>query len=274
MSLTWFATLCLASLSSDAPEPSQTRPACELNIQEPHLQNALEAMFGSGLVPPGAILDSGAAFGGEACFLASLSPNRTIYAVEPLRHNLKLLRGRYGQIPNLVTMHGGLGDPSKPMPKKATWNPDPKLGLPSKIQGIDELVASQWSAEKAWGFFHLDVEGAELDVIRGGERTIKRDRPVVTCELHVLSEPAFTRELMGFISALGYVTFVVPEICGGRHDCRNLINVPEELANSFRPILRAHAREVSATDIASEDAMRLAPRPHSKHARRTHPQGR
>ena len=43
-------------------------------------------------------------------------------------------------------------------------------------------------------FAHLDLEGAELDALRGGARTLWRDRPLLTVELHVHLDPTHTRE--------------------------------------------------------------------------------
>jgi FkbM family methyltransferase len=45
---------------------------------------------------------------------------------------------------------------------------------------IDELV----EAEGAPVLIKLDVEGAEVEALRGAQRTLERDRPVVLCELH------------------------------------------------------------------------------------------
>ena len=55
---------------------------CGLPDTEPLLNHLLGGLFVEGLMPPGSIIDAGAADGATACFLASVS-NRTVHAVEP-----------------------------------------------------------------------------------------------------------------------------------------------------------------------------------------------
>lgn len=49
-------------------------------------------------------------------------------------------------------------------------------------------------------FLKIDVEGGELDVIRGGEATIRRGRPTIIVEEHVRNGPA-----VALLRAWGYV---------------------------------------------------------------------
>lgn len=44
-----------------------------------------------------------------------------------------------------------------------------------------------------------DVEGSEVDVLRGMRRTLERDRPAVICELHETN-----RELVELLTGCGY----------------------------------------------------------------------
>jgi len=101
-------------------------------------------------------------------------------------------------------------------------------------------------AEGLWVRAISQVEGAELDVLRGGRRVFARDRPLFTTEVHVLLNRSFTLELVRHIEGLGYTPLLVHnESCGQRTDCRNLVNVPTERLTAA---LRAHI-EVNATRL-------------------------
>ena len=55
-------------------------------------------------------------------------------------------------------------------------------------------------------FLKIDVEGAELDVIRGGMNTIETHRPIITTE-HSLQTPQYIRnsyEVVSILEGLGY----------------------------------------------------------------------
>ena len=96
-----------------------------------------------------------------------------------------------------------------------------------RVHRVDDLFANEWRGERL-GFAHFDVEGGELDVLRGARATIRRDRPVFTVEVHVHNKPNTTRALLRAIRELGYMSFLVEEQCGVPVDCRNIINLPNE----------------------------------------------
>lgn len=52
----------------------------------------------------------------------------------------------------------------------------------------------------------IDVEGAELDVLRGGERVLQAHRPVVVCELHGLQ---CEDDVQAILSTYGYAFHVI-----------------------------------------------------------------
>jgi len=113
---------------------------------------------------------------------------------------------------------------------------------------LDDLFATERLA-----FAHLDVEGAELDVLHGGEATILRDRPVFTVEVHVQLNRSFTSELVEWIARRGFSIYLVHERCGVKFDCRNLLCLPvERVAASVKLVgeLRRSTNPVtSASDL-------------------------
>jgi hypothetical protein len=132
------------------------------------------------------------------------------------------------------------------------------------------------------------VEGSELDVLQGAAHVLRRDQPVfgraipthtrptqtctprsepnrlqvLTVELHVLREPAYTHQLMQLLASAGYRALLVDEVCGKRSDCRNLLALPLSRSASFaglgqvepgvieRALVIGSLRTVNATSIA------------------------
>jgi len=75
---------------------------------------------------------------------------------------------------------------------------------PVAISTLDEQVGDQQVA-----LIRIDVEGAELEVLKGAERTIARDRPII----YAGAADARSREsLAAFLSARGYVA--IDEVAG------------------------------------------------------------
>ena len=86
---------------------------------------------------------------------------------------------------------------------------------------------------------HLDLEGAEERALRGGWRTIARDRPLITVESLPRSQQAMHRNLTQLLASLGYDMHAVPESCGWPSDCRNYVCVPTERAGAFAGLVSA-----------------------------------
>lgn len=106
------------------------------------------------------------------CLLKNRRPN-----IIPYPYALHAFKGRACFMPN----HGGTG----------ALRPDGPLVVETlTIDGLHERV----------NFIHLDVEGAEVDVLRGAHETICRDSP--TLQLEIL--PRFKDEIYAYIETIGY----------------------------------------------------------------------
>ena len=221
-------------------------------------------LFWYGYVPEGDVVDAGAHTGENTCLYAKLAPTRKVLAVEPVEANVLAIKGR--GLANVDVMQAGLAHRSGNVLLEATdvhnttgaqveftfnlvsWERDRKLKAHSKhdakhdakasraassdkirlaVHSIDNLYATQ-----RLGFAHFDVEGEELNVLRGALATIRRDRPIFTAELHVHFSHRQTLDLLRFGEELGYHNFLVEGdaggTCGVRLDCRNIISVPRE----------------------------------------------
>jgi len=215
----------------------------------------------------GSILDTGAFTGEEACYYADLDRSRKVHALEPIYANFKTIQRYVPGRPNLVPMHGALGSASKSFLLKSA-----KVGHSSRshtsmlqdtqlqagvedvkanrtekdefkstihVHRLDDLFEHMWHEEKL-AFAHIDVEGAELDVLHGAESTIQRDRPLFSVEVWVHKNHTYTRSLIDTVGAYGYRPYAIAEKCGLNLDCRNLLCVPTERHSAFVAHLTSH----------------------------------
>ena len=75
---------------------------------------------------------------------------------------------------------------------------------------------------------HLDLEGGEAAALRGANRTLARDRPVLTVETFPRSMAGWHREVMGLLEANNYQVYTVEEKVGWPPDGRNHVAIPRE----------------------------------------------
>ena len=216
---------------------------------EPALHHVLASLFTFGLVGPGAILDAGANDGAETAFLATLQLERLIIAVEPLAANVAAITKRLlPLLPNVRIVQGGLssepGTGSYParMDRRqpGEYNQIGQNELKTvpttnrrtfNITTVDALMSS---FNVALALAHWDVEGGELNILRGARNVIARDRPIFTVESAPHDRRSAHGELIRFIESLGYEVFEIAEMCGFL-DCRNYLCIPPQLKHSFAP---------------------------------------
>lgn len=238
--------------------PNATRRCPDVPSTEPIFNALVGGLFREGAVPKGSIIDVGALEGTFACFYAELAPDRLVHALDPLKSNVDLFAARYARThPNLRPMVGALGErrgvlrgtgliqhkagafallsglaQRMPMPS-SSW-PAADSHDEIAVHVADELFDSEWRGE-ALGFAHIDVEGSELQVLRGLARTIRSSQPIFSVELHVHYDRDFTRALLSFVEKdLGYLAYLIEETCGTRMDCRNLLAFPRSFEGRGR----------------------------------------
>jgi len=118
--------------------------------------------------------------------------------------------------------------------------------VPVEVISIDEYIGQTGMAVN---FLKIDVEGAELDVLRGGRQLLSgTKRPVVLAEVYDLRTKEWgyrAREIVGFLSQLGYEWFEVgvdgllqPISSELESYDANLVAVPRERAEQIREELR------------------------------------
>ena len=271
---------CAAAAAADLPDPC-------VAPKERIFASVIKALMVGQVIPSGSIVDAGANDGREACFYASLDPQRIVHAIDPLRLNVASIHIARRRYPTIQPMLGGLGREARVLhvPQKKSLNVGQQISfaptestVPRDISGtrthnvlrfqgntteslwqpfpvdrLDTHFATRWASERL-GFAHFDTEGNELDVLVGAAATLRRDGPVFTIEVSVQKNPAFTTQLLDYVEQLGYDALLVEEECGTPLDCRNVVAVPRQrsgLLAAALAVLGAHVRKGQLVHVNS-----------------------
>lgn len=201
----------------------------------------------------GIFMDVGANDGTSSLMLTQQFPNRTIFSIEPIESNIRSVYTKLLDAKNVRIIHGGLGQnrtfgeypdvldtarvPSTKNQVGALKNYHWQRIVKSHkhyfpIFTVDELVGERHKL----AFGHWDVEGNEVDVLKGAERTILRDRPIFTVETFPRTNPTRHAELMRWTAILRYKCKKIKEVCGYPRDCRNLVCIPDEMVTTRKDL--------------------------------------
>ena len=150
-------------------------------------------------------LDVGGCFGDTALgFAQSVGPTGHVYTFDPMPKHCAIMRETFAMNPSFADRltlfdfglsnvdHAGSGEGREGIDPGARLDAD----LPTRT--LDSLELSRVD------FIKMDVEGAELMALRGGERTIRRDRPKLAISLYHRPEDFFTIPLWINSLELGY----------------------------------------------------------------------
>jgi len=173
------------------------------------------------------VIDAGANVGAYSVPLATARPNVEVHAFEPhpqvaarLERNLRLNR-----LGNVKRHQVGLSDKSGKVMFNAVAESHDNLGLssigapPPGVEAssveidIDTLDGLFPGKDKPISVVKIDVQGHELNVLRGGRALIERDHPVIIFEHEDVLFPtqaeaqAAKVELAEFFGGLGYEVF-------------------------------------------------------------------
>lgn len=151
----------------------------------------------------GRVLDVGANLGNHSVYYATVCKAELVIAIEPARRAVRLFEAtlQRNDLPNIelhpataagagtgwaildhseAIQHNLGGTAIKVIPKP----------LPGSIRVMpaDEIVG-----ERPIDFIKIDVEGTEMQVLTGLQRTVDRDRPVIAVEIMPESRSAFAQ---------------------------------------------------------------------------------
>ena len=169
----------------------------------------------------GVIMDAGANDGTSSLALARTFQNFTIMSIEPIRTNLVSVHSKLNPFSKrVIVVHGGLGyGTSTRKLQKSLVN----TSFP--MYTVDDLMRHRTLA-----FAHWDVETNEIELLKGAQTTIRRDRPLFTVETHPKTNDTKHAELIAMTTNLGYTCREISEECGSE-DCMNLVCVPTECSD-------------------------------------------
>jgi FkbM family methyltransferase len=195
------------------------------------------------LSPGCVIFDIGANFGYYSCVLGStLNMNCTIYSFEPFPSNYERLIANISLNNMESCIHAyrlGLSDSEGTASMKS--NPANTGAAYVDVRDGDTILTtidhfSDKKAIKHIAFIKIDVEGFELFVLRGGEKTIKSSKPVILIELN---PPTLMRlglnpqDVVDKLTDYGYSLFVP-----NRQKLVKLVDLPRDV--NYKDVFCVH----------------------------------
>lgn len=168
------------------------------------------------LKPNSNCVDIGCHKGRILDLMLAFAPEGTHYAFEPLPPFFELLKKKYAGT-NTIIRPEALSDSAGDVRFKFVKNSPGYSGFRKRtyhvpFPGIEEITVTKTTLDAVIppgtkiDFIKLDVEGAELEVFRGAERTIRRCRPVIIFEHGTGAAPHYgtkPEDVFDFITGCG-----------------------------------------------------------------------
>ncbi len=211
--------------------------------------------------PGDVVLDVGANVGAHTVFFSHLVEKRgRVISFEPIPDNLAALHrlvARRSRFDNVTVVETAVGNPAAPgaeieigapagdltqaslRPQKAgSWRASSDVRtFVCRFSRLDET--EELTQLPGIDFLKVDVEGGELDVLKGAARMIKKHRPLIYCEVYERWTSAFgysPATLLSHVASFGYQHARV--ISGGAiHRLRLAREAPEEWFDSSADVL-------------------------------------
>lgn len=164
------------------------------------------------------IFDIGAAFGSYA--LPALAMGAIVYAFSP-EHEFPLIKKSVAANPGfkerfhvydfgLYSEPGVFKTDSREFIKKGGMrqeemdrvNENHDYGWYIHVKKLDDFV-NTLDIDKI-NFIKIDAEGAELEILKGGEQTIRKHKPKLLIEFHLFKDPEMDKKCTEFVKNMGY----------------------------------------------------------------------
>ncbi|MFZ0547269.1 MAG: FkbM family methyltransferase [Candidatus Promineifilaceae bacterium] len=181
----------------------------------------VQRVFESQLQPGDVLFDVGANIGFFTVISAKLvGPQGHVYAFEPLPDNFSALSHNIAlnDFSNVTLINSAVADESgqgellvayysggSSLSTVATPPPDLKESMVVQTVAVDDFLAD--GSKRRPKMVKIDVEGAELTVMRGMVETIRRDHPVILYEIDDADSAEYERkakECADFLIGFGY----------------------------------------------------------------------
>ena len=183
------------------------------------------------ILPGSVCIDIGAASGRFTLVMSRLAgESGHIYGFEPCGYSYKVLRFIVGyyRLKNVTLIAKALSDKNGTEDLTTPIKKNGKLGrsmsyLKSSnreekctVKRVQLTTLDDYFSKvniSRLDFIKCDAEGAELLVFKGGKETLKRYKPVILCEINLLSSTENQnippKQIYNFFSELGYEAFIV-----------------------------------------------------------------
>jgi FkbM family methyltransferase len=139
------------------------------------------------------IIDAGAFTGDTAIPLSEIT-DKNVYAFEPFSESFELLNRNVddNNIENIIPVNMSLGDINGERTLFLTGNNvqgitnDPNIRKHDTELKVEETTIDKFVEDNGLdvGLISVDVEGAELDLLRGAVETIKSQKPILTISIY------------------------------------------------------------------------------------------
>ena len=143
------------------------------------------------------IIDAGANTGNHTVFLSKAFPNAIVHSFEPVTYRLLVLNANENHLKNFSFSSSALSYKFGNYSANYTNN---NSGMSTLIEATCGEIKSVTIDTVRYGYrvalIKIDVEGMELEVIRGGMQTIERDLPYIAVECHTEERLADVLELL------------------------------------------------------------------------------
>ena len=145
------------------------------------------------------VVDVGAQYGDYAVLCAGYYKVRKVYCFEPLNSNFKEIEKniKLNKLKNILAYNVALGSKNKMI--KITYNGDMAGIGGSRTQKTYLKTLDSYRLKPT--ILKIDVEGFEMDVLRGAVKTIKRYHPKIIIETHTSK---LRKEVLSFLGSVGY----------------------------------------------------------------------
>lgn len=160
----------------------------------PNYEDVLEVSYRQFLKPGMNVLDIGAHGGRHTdMFREIVGATGRIWAFEPLPHMAAHLRDRFAEAENIHIFEMALSDAVKQTVFKFVSNAPEESGLRERIYNIDDPIIEELTVSVSTGdallshvervdYIKIDVEGGEIDCLKGMSKLLTRHQPFVSVE--------------------------------------------------------------------------------------------
>lgn len=192
------------------------------------------------------VIDLGGWVGDNSIPWAMNLPESIIYCIDPSASNIRFVKDMcdLNRIKNVKTIQVAVSDKIETLTTNGNidhcsfvYNNPYNNGKNKEYAVSLDSLHDDGDIENI-GYIHLDVEGMEMRVMKGGEHLIDKYNPIITFEQHL--EIDNVDEIKTFLKSKKYIIYMIDEILlGCRHDCRNFIAFPEHI-HSIELIKKIH----------------------------------